>query len=411
MCMLNTDQRFERIRDSREGFALPAAILAVAVVAILITGGFHMANQEHRVGVSSERATHAFYVAEDGLSVAVSDHHALPGSFWGGSEWSFGSPQEFTGSRGTATVRAQRVNDDGLYYIMSTGQIQEGASEATRSVGLMVRRRSAQIDIDGALTTQGAVEVRGSSMISGHDAAPANWDHCTPGESKPGVIVGPDGDVSTRGQAEVTGDPDWTEDEDINNDTFSEFGDLSWDDLTASADIVIPTDGSSGGTYNLNNMAASLDGDGECNTWNRHAQTGDLWNWGYPYDRDDPTVEFAPCHTHFPTIHVKGTARVQSGGYGQGILLVDGDLDLRGDFNWFGIVIVQGQLQTQGSGNRIFGGALARNADLDLQTYVGGSVIQYSSCVINDALTYASGLTQIQPLARRGWIDLAGQGF
>ena len=44
---------------------------------------------------------------------------------------------------------------------------------------------------------------------------------------------------------------------------------------------------------------------------------------------------------------------MQSGGVGQGILLVDGTLDLRGNFVFYGLIIVQGSFETQGSGNRV----------------------------------------------------------
>ena len=82
-------------------------------------------------------------------------------------------------------------------------------------------------------------------------------------------------------------------------------------------------------------------------------------NWGNP---ENPG---AACWDWFPVIHITGNANVQSGGVGQGVLLVDGDLDLRGNFAFYGIVIVQGSLGTQGSGNRVYGGVMASNADLE----------------------------------------------
>jgi hypothetical protein len=396
----------------RAGFALPAAILALAIVAVLITGGFHMANQEHRVGISSERGTQAFYVAEDGLSRAL---EAWGTGFAGSTPWAFGDPIQFQGPRGSASVRAMRVGADELYYVESVGRIDEGGAlqnGAERAVGMMVRRRVAELSINGALTTQGEVQLRGSSEIHGEDWIPGGWDHCpAAGPTRPGVIVGPGGDVDVRGGNEeerLTGDPPWTVDDEIGDNTFEEFGGLTWDELTSMADIRIPADGSSGETYNIGTTLASLDLEGNCDSWDLVGQTGDILNWGYPYERDDPDALLAPCHTWFPVIHVAGNAQIQSNGYGQGILLVDGDLDLRGDLNYFGVIIVQGQLETQGGANpRIVGGAIARNADLDLQTYVGSSVIQYSSCAVNEAIQNASALSSLTPLARRSWVDLS----
>jgi hypothetical protein len=389
--------------DPRAGFALPAAILALAVVAILIAGGFHMANQEQQVGMSSERATQAFYLAEDGLSRVVSQHRQMPSGFWPGGSWDFGTPMVYDGPRGTTTVRAQRANADGLYYVQSVSEIDYGRATARSALGLVVRRGTADFEVDAALTTQGQVRLRGSAEIHGEDTMPPTWgnlEDCEVGDARPGVVVGEGGDVDVGGSAEITGDPPYTEDESIGDHTFQEFGGMTWDQLTSQADITFP-----GGT-SINNMEASLDGDGNCDY-------SDPFNWGYPYDKDDPDHMYAPCHDYFPIIHVQGDLTIQSNGYGQGILLVDGDADLRGGFDFFGIVIVQGQLQTQGGGGatgapRIYGGAMARNADLEQQSYVGASVIQYSSCVVGETIRNAQGLNWILPLAERSFVGMVG---
>ena len=98
---------------------------------------------------------------------------------------------------------------------------------------------------------------------------------------------------------------------------------------------------------------------------------------------------------------------IGSGGTGQGILLIEGDLDLRGDFVFNGVIIVQGKFKTQGSGNRIVGGVMASNADLKKQSLGGGSEVQYSSCAIEQAILGNDGLTRARPLALRSFIDLS----
>jgi hypothetical protein len=401
MAMRRTNRFARGTGGGRDGFALPAAILALAVVAVLITGGFHIATQEQRVGMSGERATHAFYIAEDALGQALLEWGSVTG---GVGVWGQGDPVTYTGPRGTGSVQALRV-DDNLYYLESVALLDEGGTLPNGSVsrvGMMVRRATAQIEVEAALTTQGEVQLRGSSEIHGEDHVPSGWDHCpAAGATRPGVVVGPGGDVDVRGSNEeerLTGDPPWAEDSEIGDHTFEDFGGMSWDDLVASADIHLPA----GST--VNNTEASLNDDGFCDS-------SDPYNWGYPYERDNPDATYAPCHSYFPMVYVAGNATIQSNGYGQGILLVDGDLDLRGNFNFFGIIIVQGQLETQGGGNpRIIGGAIARNADLDLQTYVGSSVIQYSSCAVGQAIDGVQGLTSVIPLARRGWVDVTGAG-
>jgi hypothetical protein len=85
---------------------------------------------------------------------------------------------------------------------------------------------------------------------------------------------------------------------------------------------------------------------------------------------------------------------------------VDGDLDVQGSYEFFGIAIVQGEFKTSGGGTSIahfWGGVLARNASLDTQNISGQATLNYSSCAIQRALQ-ATGATA--PLRSRGWAAL-----
>jgi hypothetical protein len=128
---------------------------------------------------------------------------------------------------------------------------------------------------------------------------------------------------------------------------------------------------------------------------------GDPVNWG------DPVNPAGPCGGYFPVIHVPGSLTIQSGGYGQGILLVDGDLDLRGGFAFHGIIIVQGNFETQGSGNRVHGAVMASNANFQDQSLVGGSVVQYSSCAVDQAIRNSASMNRARPMLERSWVDLS----
>lgn len=92
---------------------------------------------------------------------------------------------------------------------------------------------------------------------------------------------------------------------------------------------------------------------------------------------------------------------------GQGILSVEGDLDLRGGFLFYGIIIVQGNFETQGNGNRIIGAVMASNGLLDDQSITGGSEITYSKCTIQRAILNNSSLSRARPLELRSWVDLS----
>ena len=264
-------------------------------------------------------------------------------------------------------------------------------SGASRRVGVTVRLMAANLVPPAALTTRGEVTVKGTAEVHGEDEVPGGWGGVCTGtlEDKPGILTDDYNDVSSQGAAEITGNPAVEEDPYIADSTFTEFGDLEWDDLTAMANITL-----SGGS--INNTGPDSTAAGDC-----VAGPAFPSNWGNP---ENPG---AACFDWFPVIHITGNANIQSGGVGQGVLLVDGDLDLRGNFAFYGVIIVQGSMGTQGSGNRVYGGVMASNADLENQSLVGASVVSNSTCAVSRAILNNSGLTRVRPLAARSWVDLS----
>ena len=376
----------------KRGFALPVAVFALVIVGIITTGGFFMARQEGRIGTASEHAGMAFYLTEQGL-VDVMDNWeptlfgALPA--WGDTTFT----QTYPGV-GLVTARITRMTDL-LYFVDVDGTVTRGGamlSGASRRVGMTVRLVSADIAPPAALTTRGPTRLAGTAEVHGEDEMPVGWGGLCPGplEDKPGILTDNASQVTIVGGApEVTGLPPIAEDPSISDATFTEFGDMEWDELTAMANITL-----SGG--NINTTGPDSTAAGEC-----RAGQAFPTNWGNP---ENPG---AACWDWFPVIHVTGDANIQSGGVGQGVLLVDRDLDMRGNFAFYGIVIVQGEVGTQGSGNRVYGGLMASNADFDDQSLVGGSVVTNSTCAVSRAILNNSGLTRVRPLVARSWVDLS----
>ena len=378
-------------QKKQRGFALPVAVFALVIVGVLTTGGFFMARQEGRIGVASEYAGMAFYMTEQGLVDLMGGWNAtlfgaLP--FWGDT-----TVTEYYPGVGSVTTRVTRMTDY-LYFVDADGTVTRGGamlSGASRRVGVTIRLVSAEIAPEAALVTRGPTELRGQAKVHGEDEVPPDWGGVCTGlpQDKPGVLTDDASQVTTKGQGEITGVPPVAEDPSIDDETFTQFGDLTWDDLTGMADIVL-----SGG--NFNNTGPDSTATGDCLTGQAFPT-----NWGNP---ENPG---AACFDWFPIIHITGDANIQSGGVGQGVMLVDGDLDLRGSFVFYGVIIVQGELGTQGSGNRVYGGIMASNADFDDQTLVGGSVVTNSTCAVRRAILNNSGLTRVRPLASRSWVDLS----
>jgi hypothetical protein len=388
------------VRSRRRGFALPTAIFALVVVALLVTSGFYIAGQERRIGQSTAFAQNATLLAETGMNEVLATWSPAEGQPTEG-----GAPLSVctacTGASGALNggwqVGVSRLGEK-LYLIQSTGTVNDAGllSGASRTVATLARLLTADFEAEGALLTRGNVETRGGASISGMDVHPPGAVCMGDLEDQTGVVTSSGSTVTSKGTSTVEGDPRDARHDTPSGESLLRFGSLTYDDLVLLADKTLP-----GG--NLNNMGPSFNGDESCNE-------GDDWNWGDP----EKTGAFDTCENYFPIIHVQGNARIQSGGVGQGVLLVDGNLDMRGNFLFQGVVLVKGQVEVQGAGNRVFGAVVADNGleiDPDLSTFVGASVVQYSSCAIANTLTNLSSLTALRPVDNRSWVDLTLTGF
>jgi hypothetical protein len=296
---------------------------------------------------------------------------------------------------GTWEVTVQNLNGF-VYFIDATGTVTEGGAlwaGATRRIGVVTRIIYAQINPPAALTTRGKTGVKGGAAVIGDDTDPTTWGAYCSGDhdDKPGILTNDTSDINLSGGGTIEGTPPYDQDSTIVDSTFTTFGDMTWDDFVELAKAE-GKDVSPLGT-NINMTQPDSSGPGVC-------RENTLTNWG-------DTLPGAACGAYFPLIYHGGpTLTIQSGGIGQGVLLVDGTLDLRGNFVFWGIIIVQGTFQTQGSGNRVMGGVLAANADFDSQSLVGGSVVHNSTCAVERAILNNSSLSRARPLTMRSWIDL-----
>jgi len=75
------------------------------------------------------------------------------------------------------------------------------------------------------------------------------------------------------------------------------------------------------------------------------------WSWG------DPDRPSGPCGAHFALRGAPSSLTVV-GGVGQGVLVVDGDLELSAAARFYGVVVVSGRLVVSG-GSRLVGAAVA----------------------------------------------------
>jgi hypothetical protein len=386
----------KRIRNER-GMALAIAIFALVIVGALVAGAFFAGTQEQRVAENSKRLQQSFGAAEMGLNEVIRnwkpqtlnkiaiyprDSMRVP----------LAPNDSFTPDRsGVFGGYVYRLNDQ-VFLVDITARDKQSRSGvagggARQRLGQLVRIRLVDFKIGAALTTRGGVSLKGNALVNGRDTIPQGWDptYCdTIGDTtKAGVRTPDSSQVDMQDPNQLQGNPQIRQDTSVNASTFNQFGDISYASIAASATVQLP-----GGNYKIQPTLAG----GACNK-------ADMTNWG---DGMNPAQ---PCGSYFPVIHIAGNVTL-NGDQGQGVLLVDGDLRIDGGFVFYGIVLVQGSLSTQGGGAtdaHFYGAVMARNVDLELNSLAGNATLQYSKCAVTNAMEATQVVT---PVRSRAWAQL-----
>ncbi|HEY3220520.1 MAG TPA: pilus assembly PilX N-terminal domain-containing protein [Gemmatimonadales bacterium] len=381
-----------RVLQDERGMALAVAIFALVVVGALVAGAFFAGTQEQRVGENQRRVQASFGVAEAGAQERVLSWQPdqmnkrptyPPDSVVIATTQAPGG----TGTYGGFTYKMGQ----NIWLIDVTGRdrssqsgLTAGGGGARQRIGMITRIAPIDFGIHASLTTQGSTSLGGNATVNGADQNPSGWASCdAPGPAQPG-IRDQGGNVTESGNGTVTGNPPIVNDPSINNNTFTTFGGATYAQLAARATITLPP-----GTYKT---APNFGGPTGCDKT-------DLLNWG------DGMNPVSACGSYFPIIHLTGNT-VLNGDQGQGILLVDGNLEVQGSYQFFGITIVQGDLKTAGGGTtdaHFWGGVMAKNADLSDQSLTGNATLNYSSCSILAALQATSPISMMRS---RGWVQL-----
>lgn len=379
-------QDLPRLR-AREGFALALTLGSIVVIGLLIAGLFFMTNQQTRGSRTTMLQERAFRLAEAGLAQSINawsnadvatlaDGSSLP-------ETAVPVPNVPVDMYPMVTIT--RLNGT-LFQVVSRSTVGSGAGvEAVRNVNQLVRMMSPIFNILGALTVRGATKIGGNSLINGTDHQPSGWTCDATEAALPGIAIADDSLITLSGcggYSCVTGDPK-VEENALANDTttFTVFGDYTWAEMVAMANVVV--------TVNENPQPV-LRADGTCNQ-------SVTRNWGDTQRLTPPGA----CEPYFPIIYIPGNGMF-TGGSGQGILLVEGDLEVQGGFQFYGPVIIKGRLKTAGTGGHFNGAVMAANVDLEENSVLGNAVVNYSSCAVETALRNAG---KAMPVRQRGWSE------
>ena len=350
--MLGRDGYTPRPPGAGRGLALAASVFVLAIMGALVAAAFFAARQELRIGLNSRASLRALAAAEAGLNATIADLSVgIPDSM------AVGDSTVFSGSLGSGTGSAYsgtwlRLNNE-LFLIRAVGSDPTGS--ARRRLAVLVRLQATERPITAALTTAGPVQVRGSARLDGIDMDPPGWE-C------PARVPDTVPDIAPAGE------------------------DLDWDALVAMAAKTYPAgEVGSPGTLAPVGTATICD-----------AASPD--NWGEP--RRPAAV--AGCAGYYPIIYAAGNLRI-SGGVGQGLLLVAGDLEISGGAEFYGLVVVRGTLRMTGTGGHVVGGVEAGAADLAPGGAASSTGITYSSCALSRVFRQIPGLRRVR---ERSWAEL-----
>jgi hypothetical protein len=380
--------RGKRRLQDEAGFALAMAVFALVLLAAVVAGGYFSASQEFQIGRGMRNVTKSFYAGEAGILQVLDQWDADTYAALQPGDTNMVGPITFEGG-GSYTASVVRVGSDSIksyYYIEAVGR-PPGLNQGQRRQAAIARTYVPDICCDAAIKILENVDFGGGGqpIITGlnHDP-PGSWSAsvCSnvPDDSVPGMIRSPDGNVND--ESRITGYPvNIIVDPALNPSNIFDFGELTYDDLAAIADIQLPDSFSFGGSQ-------PTVVNGACD------KTNPL-NWGAP---NDPS---SPCFNYFPIIHVDGSIDLTGSGGGQGILLVDDDLRINGPFEFYGIVMVVDDFHIGGPVDTY--GAAVLGDDM----YISGATPRfwYSPCAAERAVRL-SKLARPRLLSQRAWVEL-----
>jgi len=363
------------------GAALTAVVLALFVLGMLSTTAFLLSFRERKVGRKFVRFHQASAAADAGVYAPLTRWNAEVYN-----HLTIGSSSPFVGgmSDGTGSYSGF-VTRLGARLFLVTAKGTSADSEVSQRAGSLFQLQPLDIEIAAALEIRGPLDIGESVRIAGADRVPASWSCPQAAGTLPGVKC-PTADATVppwsgcQPSQCLQGDPAWDPDTSAIHVKSLDLVGATLGDLRAVAAHVLD-----GGIV----KPQATEANGIC-------VTADTKNWGNPYD------PLGSCGDHFPTVYSEGDLHAHSG-YGQGVLVVEGDLTVSDGFRYFGVIIVVGSFNSVGMGSQILGAVIVANQDFEPQTLGGMTRIQYSKCAVSRSLA-GSGRGVL--LRERSWLDL-----
>ncbi len=401
--------------NNEKGMVLIVALLVAAVLIILGTTALMTTSTDLKISNVSKQSDKAFYSAEAGLEEArgrMKANHTSSSRIDDANPTDTGwmyfigteSKSQALGFNSGNTLHSRTASlQTSLGYTVaikhqtdSSGNILywgdtdgDGSCERNTSTGRNIylvrsygvysgaqRAIEAEIARVPPITAPGALYVEATTTIQGTSTNVIGLDQCG-GANVPGVVT-----TLAASTVSKTGNP-----------TVSGSTSTTWS--------------VQGGATNMDVQSIVDSWKGSANyVYNKVSATDTGMNWGTP--TLGATLQNASSCSVSNVVYYNtsnGTnftdIRLTGGSSGCGVLVVEGDLEIHGNFTWYGVILVSGSITYAGGGNKNITGAVIAGGSVDADLVGGNANIVYCSSAISDQ-------TVNQPLKRLSW-KLMGQ--
>jgi hypothetical protein len=325
----HTDNAPLRSSGARKGFALPMAILVIAFLTVTLAAAYAATSAERTTNESQRTESKAYMIAQAGLENFMARRNepnfckvcgAPPATTFESTTVVLKAGLAYVSAR---QLRAGDLTKPAIYLLRSRGvdtssfsilggDKNKASQRAERTVAQLVYWNVNQVNVlSGWTATNGLNKMGSSGTISGVDANTGTNASCPAHHPDVAGIAIPSGDYSVNGNFTPEGDP-----------PVKYLG-----------------------TQEETNAAVKIDWSGIVN--GNRIQPDYFFPSGAAATAGWPTG--AMSGTSYPVIRVNGDFTLPSTG-GQGTLIVMGNLSISGNNMWRGIILVGGQMASNGNG-------------------------------------------------------------
>lgn len=381
--------RIARPAAGRDGVALPVALFGLVAVSLLVTTALLTSSTEYAISAAHRSATGALYAADAAMEQYIFTRAQAGGIFLQATQ--NGVAQGPDGRNYTIDVarlswtnfnppgNPNQLGAQELYSVVALPQDGRG-----RGVGAFINLQRLvdrlNTNINAGATSGGNLKVSGNATISD---GRSGKNYCNAADSTSDYAVqvtrGSKIDLGNNAANNLEGAADTA---DFSKDSMAHYilgPNITLRKLADQAQIKF------GARWNLPEYQTTV--------INGEAATDTMYNWGCPQQLLTGFTCPGSSASRFRVVAIdagNGTVKI-NGRYGQGMIIVlNGSLEIQGNFTFKGIILVEKDMFIRGGSagqeSKIEGGVIAFGSSSTVEDNITGTAtIKYNTCAIDEA--------------------------